>query len=107
MQFLGNRFVSLSSKFKIILLSVSEKAFKLVKTGFFSNLTYGIDHLIQIENYILCLPCSPPQESSNLRQLVRCLSKPKCSLCLLVAFFRLTKVLSFCNGFLGLQRFLP
>ena len=40
MQFLLKRFVSLSSKFKIIVLSISEKVFKLVKTGFFSNLTY-------------------------------------------------------------------
>ena len=35
MQFLEKRFISLSSKFKIILLFISEKAFKLVKTGFF------------------------------------------------------------------------
>ena len=47
MQFLVERFVPLSSQFKIILVSISEKAFKFERIGFFSNLTYGIDHLIQ------------------------------------------------------------
>ena len=47
MQFLVERFVPLSSQFKIILVSISEKDFKFERTGFFSNLTYGVDHLIQ------------------------------------------------------------
>ena len=47
MQFLVERFVPLSSQFKIILVFISEKAFKFKRTGFFSNLTYDIDHLIQ------------------------------------------------------------
>ena len=47
MQFLEERFVPLSSQFKIILASISEKAFKFERTGFFPNLAYGIDHLIQ------------------------------------------------------------
>ena len=69
MQLLVKRFVPLSSKFKIILVSISEKAFKLEKAGFFPNLTYGIDYMIQkIMFYVL--PCSPLQESSNLRQSV-------------------------------------
>ena len=41
------RFVPLSGQFKIILVSITEKAFKFEKTGVFSNLTYDIDHLIQ------------------------------------------------------------
>ena len=47
MQFLVERFVPLSSQFKIILVSISKKAFKFERTGFLSNLTDGIDHLIQ------------------------------------------------------------
>ena len=47
MQFLVERFVPLNSQFKIILMSISKKAFKFERTGFFSNLTDGIDHLIQ------------------------------------------------------------
>ena len=71
MQFLVKRCVSLRNKLKKILLSISEKAFKPVKIGYFINLTYGIDHLIQkIIFYVL--PRPPLQESSNLRQSVRC-----------------------------------
>ena len=59
MQFLVKTFVSL------------RKAFKPVKIGFFINLNYGIDHLIQkIIFYVL--PRTHLQESSNLRQSVRC-----------------------------------
>ena len=47
MQFFVERFVPLSSQFKIILVSISKKAFKFERTGFFSTLTDGIDHLIQ------------------------------------------------------------
>ena len=47
MQFLVERFVPLSRQFKIILVPISKKAFKFERTGFFSNLTDGIDHLIQ------------------------------------------------------------
>ena len=39
MQFLMKRFVPLSSKFKMILVSISEKASKLEKIGIFSNFT--------------------------------------------------------------------
>ena len=46
-QFLVERFVPLSSQFKIIPVSTSEKPFQFERTGFFSNLTYGIGHLIQ------------------------------------------------------------
>ena len=47
MQFLVERFVPLSSQFKIILVPISKKAFKFERIGFFSNLTDDIDHLIQ------------------------------------------------------------
>ena len=47
MQFLVERFVPLSSQFKIILVSIRKKAFKFERIGFLSNLTDGIDHLIQ------------------------------------------------------------
>ena len=47
MQFLVERFVPLSSQFKMMLVSISKKAFKFERTGFLSNLTDGIDHLIQ------------------------------------------------------------
>ena len=47
MQFLVERFVPLSSQLKITLVSISKKAFKFKRIGFFSNLTDGIDHLIQ------------------------------------------------------------
>ena len=47
MQFLVERFVPISSQFKIILVPISRKASKFERTGFFSNLTDGIDHLIQ------------------------------------------------------------
>ena len=44
---LVQRFFRLSSQFKIILASISERAFKFEKTGFFSDLTYDINQLIQ------------------------------------------------------------
>ena len=47
MQFLVERFVPLSSQFKTILVFISEKDFKFERIGLFSNLNYGIDHLIQ------------------------------------------------------------
>ena len=60
MQLLVERFVPLSSHFKILLVSISEKAFKFERTGFLSNLTYGIDHLtdhlLDSENHIYVLP---------------------------------------------------
>ena len=62
MQFLVERFVPLSSQFKIILESISKKAFKLERTGFCSNLTDGIDHLIQKIISYLCLTLSLPRK---------------------------------------------
>ena len=53
MQFLVERFVPLRSQFKIILMSISKKAFKFEGTGFLSNLTDGIDHLIQKIIFVL------------------------------------------------------
>ena len=88
MQFLVERSVPLSSQLKIILLSISEKAFKFERTGSFSNLTYGIDqHLIQKIIFLSYL-----------------VSSRKLKFELLVAFVRLTKVLSFCNEPLRLQQ---
>ena len=93
MQFLVERFVPLSSQFEIILASICEKAFKFERTGFFSNLTYGIDHLIQKIVFMSYLISS--RTSSHL------------FLELLVAFVRLTNVLGFCNEPLSLQHSLP
>ena len=90
MQFLVERFVSLSSQFKIILVSISEKAFKFERTGIFLNLTYGIDHLIQKIVFMSYL-----------------VSSRKLKFELFVAFVRLSKVLSFCNEPLSLQHSLP
>ena len=53
---------SISSQFKIILESISKKAFKLERTGFCSNLTDGIDHLIQKIISYLCLTLSLPRK---------------------------------------------
>ena len=57
MQFLVERFVPLSSQFKIILVSITKKAFNVERTGFLPNLTDGIDHLIQKIIFIYVLPC--------------------------------------------------
>ena len=81
MQFLVERFVPrLSSQFKIILVSISEKAFKFERTGFLSNSTYRIDHLIQKIIFMSYL-----------------VSSRKLRFELLVAFVRVTKVFTFCN----------
>ena len=90
MQFLVERFVPLSSQFKIILVSTGKKLSSLKEQGFFSNLTYGIDHLIQKMVFMSYL-----------------VSSRKLKFHLLVAFVRLTKVLSFCNEPLSLQHSLP
>ena len=90
MQFLVERFVPLSSQFKIILVSTGKKLSSLKEQRFFSNLTYGIDHLIQKIVFMSYL-----------------VSSRKLKFELLVAFVRLTKVLSFCNEPLSLQHSLP
>ena len=90
MQFLVDRFVPLSSQFKTILVSISEKLSSLKELFFFSNLTYGIDHLIQKIVFMSYL-----------------ISLRKLKFELLVAIVRLTKVLSFCNKPLSLLHFLP
>ena len=91
MQFLVERFVPLSSQFKIILVSTGKKLSSLKEQGFFSNLAYGIiDYLIQKIVFISYLVTSR-----------------KLKFQLLVAFVRLTKVLSFCKEPLGLQHSLP
>ena len=90
MQFLVERFVPLSSQFKIILVSTGKKLSSLKEQVFFSNLTYGIDHLIQKMVFMSYL-----------------VSSRKLKFHLLVAFVRLTKVLSFCNEPLSLQHSLP
>ena len=73
MQFLVERFVPLSSQFKIILVSTGKKLSSLKEKRFFSNLTYGIDHLIQKIVFMSYL-----------------VSSRKLKLELLVAFVRLT-----------------
>ena len=88
MQFLVERFVPLRSQFKIILVSTGKKLSSLKEQVFFSNLTYGIDHLIQKMVFMSYL-----------------VSSRKLKFHLLVAFVRLTKVLSFCNEPLSLQQF--
>ena len=90
MQFLVERFVPLRSQFKIILVSTGKKLSSLKEQRFFSNLTYGIDHLIQKIVFMSYL-----------------VSSRKLKFELLVAFVRLTKVLSFCNEPLSLQHSLP
>ena len=91
MQFLVEKFVPLSSQFKITLVSTGKKLSSLKEQGFFSNLAYGIiDHLIQKIVFISHLVTSR-----------------KLKFQLLVAFVRLTKVLSFCNERLSLQHSLP
>ena len=91
MQFLVERFVPLSSQFKIILVSTGKKLSSLKEQDFFSNLASGIiDHLIQKIVFISYLVTSR-----------------KLKFQLLVAFVRLTKVLSFCKEPLSLQHSLP
>ena len=62
MQFLVERFVPLSSQFKIILVSTSEKPFQFERTGFFFKL--DLWHW-SFDSENLCLTSSL-QESSNL-----------------------------------------
>ena len=90
MQFLVERFVPLSSHFKIILVSTGKKLSSFKEQGFFSNLTYGIDHLIEKIVFMSYL-----------------ISSRKLKFQPLVAFVILTKVLSFCNEPLSLQHSLP
>ena len=90
MQFLLERFVPLSSQFKIILVSIDEKASKFERTGFVSNLTYGIDHLVHKIVFMFYLV-------SSIRLKFE----------LLVAFVRLTEVLILCNEALSLKHSLP
>lgn len=67
-------------------VSISEKAFQFERTVLLSNLTYGIDHMIRK----MLFDVLPLQESSNLRQSVRCyLNQNK---------IWVFKVLSFCNN---------
>ena len=90
MQFLVEKFVPLSSQFKIILVSIREKALKFERTDFFKNLTYGINHLIQKIVFMSYL-----------------ISPIKLKFELLVAIVRLTNVLIFRNEHLSLQHSLP
>ena len=76
MQILVERFVPLSSQFKIILVSISEKAFKFERTGFFSNLTYGIDHLIQKIAFMSYLVSSRKLKFEFLEAFLEAFSRP-------------------------------
>ena len=74
MQFLVERFVALSSQFKIILVPVNEKAFKFEPTGFFSHFTYGIDNLIQKIEFMSYLTSS---RKLKLKKIVLVLTQSK------------------------------
>ena len=93
MQFSVERFVPLNSQFKIILVSIREKAFKFEITVFFFKLDLW-HRSLDSENRIYVLP----------RPVV---SSRKLKFELLVALVRLTKLLSFCNEPLSLQHSLP
>ena len=104
MQFLVERFVPLRSQFKIILVSTGKKLSSLKEQRFFSNLTYGIDHLIQKIVFISYLVSSRELRFETIGPV---LTQSKQNLSLLAAFVRLTKVLSFCKDPLSLQHSLP